>query len=938
MTISADFEIDRFEDILKHTAQILIDQQQQLLPNLQSVKVIFPNDNVCNTFRHELLAQIPEPTAGIIPPWCGTLKSYLSRFPSGAKQDLKIISNETRRLLFIETLDTFPELYKDENKWQVTSSLLSLFDELYLANPDILNSTEEQWLATLKSAYKINDTIKYLRNEASLIQTLWIAWQEQLSANQLIDPVREYTKKLASANNNNDILYIVTTPNYSPAEITFLEKWKAENHTFIIEHQNTESDQHNPIVDFINGTFDFDKPLIQRVKNIKIDKSKLNISMFPAIDDESEACAVDLQIRKWLIAGKTNIGIVCENRKMSRRIRALLERAEVNLHDLSGWSLATTSAAAVLESWLQCIEEDFDHKALLDLLKSHFYKTSSTEKEFHTQAVYRLEHDIILHENISSNIARYKKQLNYRANRLTHWPANTYSHVEQLLTELDDTSKPLFTLFQSKQKHRLGKYIDELLASLEKLGITNSFDNDDAGLMILQSLNEMKNGLLHSDPEMLWSDFRTWLGINMETNLFIPHVEASPVTLVTLKQSELMRFDGLVIASADKQHFPGTADNSPFFNQGVRQSLNLNDWKSKHAQRLNQFQQLLYSSEEILISYKAEDKGEAIPLSPWISALNNIYQLMYNDTLDNKELQNELKGDTSVIRNDHSELPTPSIQAKTVIPENLIPLKFSARSHQSLINCPYKFFAEDALSLKPSEEISNELQKSDYGQLIHRILQTFHFASNEKIKPFKQKLTQDNKQEATDYLINISTQLFKHDLENNALHKSWLHRWIKQIPGYINWQIKHQQNWDIIEAEKELSIELANNKLLFGRIDRIDSNAQEKLIIDYKTGRSAKQASVDSAEDVQLITYALLDNEVDNVFYLHLDDSKGGVKQAASLSGESLQALKSACSTRLNDIIQMTHDGHIYTAWGDENVCNYCQYNGVCRKPFWSKQ
>ena len=89
------------------------------------------------------------------------------------------------------------------------------------------------------------------------------------------------------------------------------------------------------------------------------------------------------------------------------------------------------------------------------------------------------------------------------------------------------------------------------------------------------------------------------------------------------------------------------------------------------------------------------------------------------------------------------------------------------------------------------------------------------------------------------------------------------------------------------ELEKELSIELADNKILFGRIDRIDSNnSNEKLIIDYKTGRSANQESVDTAEDVQLITYALLDDDVDNVFYLQLDDNKGGVKPAASLSGD----------------------------------------------------
>ena len=463
-------------------------------------------------------------------------------------------------------------------------------------------------------------------------------------------------------------------------------------------------------------------------------------------------------------------------------------------------------------------------------------------------------------------------------------------------------------------------------------------------MAILQCLNEMKNGLIHSDPKMQWHDFRTWLGINLEEKLFKPHVDSSPVSLLTLKQSELMRFDGLIIASADKQHFPGTADNSPFFNQGVRNSLGLTDWNLKNERRLNQFKQLLSSSENILISYKREENGEPVPLSPWITALQNYYHLKNNETLNNEDLINAINNQTSVVSFDNSDLPDPTTQPSTAIPENLIPSKFSARSHQSLINCPYKYFAEDALSLKPSEEISDELQKSDYGRLVHRILQIFHLPiddglESEKLVPFGEPVTPDNKNRATDYLIKISTQLFRRDMENNALHKSWLHRWVKQIPNYIDWQIQHQQDWNVSEVEKELSIELAGNKILFGRLDRIDSNSSdEKLIIDYKTGRSANQESVDTAEDVQLITYALLDDDVDNVFYLQLDDNKGGVKPAASLSGDALKTLKTVCTDRLNELIQMTHNGHVFTAWGDEKVCSYCRYDGICRKSFWVEQ
>lgn len=944
MNRASNIEIECFEDIIEQTAKTVLNQQHALLPNLQSINVIFPSSNICNAFRNQLLSKLPTSTEGIIPPWTGTLKDYLSNQPLSHNNDSTIISEETRRLLFIETLDAHPSLYKDENKWQVTSSLLSLFDELYLSNPDILDSSEEQWLIFLQSAYQMKTGVLNLRNEAKLIQTLWMAWQQQLHDNDLIDPVHAYVNRLNSTTieQSTDFFYIVTTTSFSAAENAFIKTLINNNRCQIIQYNDGEDITHHPFFNYIQNIFSTSPPLKERLINNHDNFNDLTppFSFFPADSDESEARAIDLQIRKWLLDGHTNLGIVCENRKLSRRVRALLERANIKLQDISGWSLATTSAAAVLESWLQCIEEDFDHKALLDLIKSHFYVTA-TECDFHYQSIYRLEHDIILNENISCNIHRYKKQLKYRADKLAHWPDNTYAHVEQLLDELDDISQPLSALLQSDYKQPLSRFIDTLLMSLDQLGITTSFSEDDAGLIILKRLQEMKNGLSYSDPEMRWSDFRIWLGINMETQLFTPASSSSPVALLTLQQSELMRFDALIIAATDKQHFPGTAAISPFFNQGVRSSLGLPDWKIQYEQRLDQFKKLLFSSDEILISYKSKDKGEPIPLSPWVEALQNSYKLIRGNSLLNNEIIREISDqytdETSVITDGYIGLPEQTEQPSIAIPPDLIPDKFSASSHQSLINCPYLYFATDALSLKPSEEISDELQKSDYGRLIHRVLQAFHLPSDTKLEPFNEIITKQNKQRAIDHLNDISAQLFKYDLEDNALHKSWLHRWTKQIPSYISWQINHQESWMITATEQKLEAELDNNKILFGRIDRVDRNPDHKCIIDYKTGRSAKQDAVDNAEDVQLVSYALLDEEVDNVFYLNLDN-KDGVKKAASLEGEALESLKQGCKERLNNIIQMTHDGHSYTAWGDESVCSYCRYTGICRKPFWDKK
>ncbi len=96
------------------------------------------------------------------------------------------------------------------------------------------------------------------------------------------------------------------------------------------------------------------------------------LAVLDAAEAEPEARAIELQVRIWWLEGKRNIGIVTNDRKLARRVRALLERANILIQDAAGWRLSTTSAAAALIRWLDCIESNFFYGSLLDLLKSPF--------------------------------------------------------------------------------------------------------------------------------------------------------------------------------------------------------------------------------------------------------------------------------------------------------------------------------------------------------------------------------------------------------------------------------------------------------------------------------------------------------------------------------------------------------------------------------------
>ena len=607
------------QTIIELAVKQLLKQFKSSLPQLDSVTVFLPNNSAALDYRAELLQQIKASGFNaVIPPWICTLKEWINSNIMLPDSSCTIISEQTRRLMFIEALEQHPSLFNEENKWQVSLSLLTLFDELNLHHATISQSSKE-WLKIVQQAYSIEHAHPQLQQEAHLVHTLWHAWHQQLQAGVLLDDSSAYVIKLHEAIDqlpDNFYCYSLDNEQLLPCEKQFILKLIDSQQCQEIEQNNSKPDH---IQHFLDQAFAYKQsPLKTRVAEFKLvtQEQALPFSLYASNEIENEARAIDLQIRKWLLNGTKSIGIVSEDRKLSRRLRALLERADVPIQDISGWSLATTSAAAVLERWLECIEEDFDYRPMLDFLKSHFVHLDNNRDDM-LNNIYRLEKDVIQHEGIARGLERYKVHLNYRLKRLKHWPENAYDEIINLLNCLDKNAGALKALYHSKEKHCLNVFLDALLDNVKQLGLEQTFSQDPAGMRIIQTLNDMKHGLRYSNPELHWQDFRTWLGMSLEEHMFSPQTKASPVQLMTLQQAQLRNFDALVIAAADRQFMPGSPPpSSPFFNQKAKKSLGLTTWDNISAQRLQYFIQLLNNSKETLITYKSENNGEEIPPSP----------------------------------------------------------------------------------------------------------------------------------------------------------------------------------------------------------------------------------------------------------------------------------------------------------------------------------
>ena len=259
-----------------------------------------------------------------------------------------------------------------------------------------------------------------------------------------------------------------------------------------------------------------------------------------------------------------------------------------------------------------------------------------------------------------------------------------------------------------------------------------------------------------------------------------------------------------------------------------------------------------------------------------------------------------------------------------------MPQRISVSALASLVACPYQFFVRSVLRLGELDEVSEALEKSDYGALVHRSLERFH-----RRYPVVSELPPAT---ALAELDAIVCESFAPAEADNWLAVGWRLRWQRRLGAYLEWQRRCEaEGWRWQAAEERAACSLAlpggGEVALYGRIDRIDAGPSGERLIDYKT-KAAKPLRDGLAEDVQLPAYALLRAEPQSAraavsaLYLALDDEvpvavdcPGDVTASAIAQGERLVAAMAAM-----------REGAALPAHGVDAVCRHCLASGLCRR------
>jgi ATP-dependent helicase/nuclease subunit B len=929
------------ENPVAYLAHTLMSGHRSDLPDLSHIIVLLPDYQAAARLRLELLRMAEQQNIpALLLPSITTLRDFLAQVVSPDH----VLPEEQRLLLLVNALHKHRYLYGTSNPWLLAADLLQLFDELTLYRIRLPQAVAE-FADLLARCYRMDSGHPALLKEAQIVHTLWQAWHRQLQAEGWIDSSSQHLRQLgyslqrlpASAH-----FYLAGFRRFIPAELEWLREL-ARLRPLRLLMQGTPDDSGlqprfgflrnsaSPRSRFFQATFDSSAPLLQRARDFAVlhPSSPVleSIRIHPADSFEEEVQFAALEVRRALQRDDRHIGVVTEDRKFARRLRAYLERAGIELKDTTGWALSTTRAAALLESWLQCVENDFPHHAFLDLLKS----AAPADDEEYLKLVYRFETDIVLHENIGSGMQRYRKALRSRALRLQWWNGSVQQRLTALLDLHERAAAPLQKLLNGNRPARL--YAHELLTSLQYLQLERRLAGDEAGSQTLSLLDRVQRAASAIDASIGWLDFRIWLGYALETHYFSPSTVNPRVQLLNLQQCTLQAFDTLIVAAADENRIPGSAAALPFFSDAVRGVLALPDWEDRLRERQYQFRCLLENNARIIVSWQRESNGEPVALSPWFEMINHFHESAYG-----RSLLAPVGTDRAAEIRFHTGTDMPAIPASPAprIAASSVPTDLTVSSHQRLLDCPYQFFAYDVLKLKAADEIRQSLQKSDYGERVHRCLQAFHSGIEGLPGPFAQPVTPQNRGQALELLQRIAHAVFTDDIEDNFLHRGWLQRWLARIPDYLDWQTEHNTEWTVENAEQQYQVALGAELNLRGRIDRIERRGGEIALIDYKTGRTPALDEVLSGEDVQLPSYSLFREDVVRVQYIGLDGAK--IEDRTVVEGESLRELREQVRKRLLETMNRIREGASLPALGQPPRCDYCDASGLCRRKIWQQQ
>ncbi len=648
-------------------------------------------------------------------------------------------------------------------------------------------------------------------------------------------------------------------------------------------------------------------------------------------------------IEGHLIAGRTQIALVAQDRLLARRTRALLARLGpgLSIEDETGWKLSTTRAAAALHAWLEllrCPPQGPSAIALLEFLKNPFLDISGlleTTPEEIAVLISELESMLLLKQARASWVSFY---LAIEAGASPEFDPRLHRLLQSIRERVNSWQSP------DMQNLQCTKALAQLHDDLSHFGMRHQFERDAAGLQLLAMLDKL--GIEQHQLSSLRMPLAEWiqfLKTRIEDEVYRERASdaSARVTILPLSATRLRRFDAVVMVGCDERQLPSYGETPLFFSETLCQILGGTDIAWQYRQQARDLSQLLASYSHIDLLWQSEGaSGEPLRPSPWIVRLQtHLPKLATRQTN----------------RFTRSAVAAPMTMSQATRLDGLpMPTRMSPSAYRALRAGPYQYYVRSLLGLRKRKDLDEELDASVLGQVLHHILRNFfqELKSTEAREAQRMKDPEFRREWMLTHLMSASEQGFGRLLEGDLRALGNLRDWQKQIPSFVEWQLEREsQDWHFHDAERKLGFEFtfsddhgqAHQIRIEGYADRIDqkSHSTSLAILDYKHQSREKvlERSTQLFDDPQLLLYAKAlsaQGPIDQLDWVALKmnpKKKDAAERSVAITDIPL-AIQQLNEQLQNDLGSIW-SGQAMHAFAPESTCRYCDARGICRKGMW---
>jgi ATP-dependent helicase/nuclease subunit B len=620
-------------------------------------------------------------------------------------------------------------------------------------------------------------------------------------------------------------------------------------------------------------------------------------------DFEHEAQCAAAQVIAHLQRDEQPVALIAQDRVLVRRVRALLERQQVELLDETGWKLSTTRAAAQVMTLLQAARGDATTDALLDWLKTG---TGWTRAD--------------------GGAALAGLEATCRRLQIGRIAALQRADLAPPSARLQAAAGAVLAGLAVPARQALGAWLAALGDALKACGAMASLQADDAGRQVLLALRLACGAGSVSDVMMTADAFRDWVDGALEQATFVPTAVAdasAQVVITPLARAMLRPFAAVVFPGADDRRLGAVPGTDTLLGDALAGALGVPTPVQRRHAELLAFVQVL-AAPRVTLMRRRIDGSDPLGDSPLVERL---------------ALGLAARGaaltDWDDPRIERTIAPTP-IHLSAPSAADLLPARLSASSCEALRACPYRFFALNMLRLREDDELEREIEKRDYGTWLHAVLFDFHLtraAPASASAELARLLQLADARRDTQGLVDADFLPFAASFASFA-------------PRYVAWLHERDRagaRWQRGEVEMSLAPADFEGTEMRGVIDRIDAvrvdGAPALQMLDYKTGGVAglKDKVKEPLEDTQLAFYAALmraETELPlRASYLAVDGTKG----IDEVPHPDVDTSAAALVDGLAHDLKRLRAGAGLPALGEGATCDHCAARGVCRRDHWSR-